>query len=325
MAAAAGVSVTTVSHALNDKGRLPESTRDRVKSVAAELGYSPNRTARRLAGGRTGLLGLAVSRFGAPSGITDFAYFTELMLAASTAAIDHGLALALAPSGEALDPQGGLAVDGAVIVDPLLGDDTVEHLRRAGVPVVTTGRTEPSRERGSWIDNDHRAGTTTVLDHLRERGARRIALLASSADISYSLDVETSYREWCRRHSVAPLVRSTGREVGLAAGQAAAVDLLRLAEPPDAIFATYDRLVLGVLMAAEANGLDVPEELLLATVATESQAPERANPPLTTLDLNPRRIGQEAIAVLVDLLDDRSDDQRVIVPYRLMVRRSTSP
>jgi DNA-binding LacI/PurR family transcriptional regulator len=62
VASAAGVSATTVSHALNGKGRLPPGTRERVHRIAEELGYRPNATARHLAGGKTGVLGLAAPR-----------------------------------------------------------------------------------------------------------------------------------------------------------------------------------------------------------------------------------------------------------------------
>ncbi len=62
VAAAAGVSITTVSHALSGKGRLPEKTRERVREVAEQLEYRPNVNARKLGGGGSGLLALAVSQ-----------------------------------------------------------------------------------------------------------------------------------------------------------------------------------------------------------------------------------------------------------------------
>ena len=57
----AGVSITTVSHALNGKGRIPENTRRRVRGIAERLGYEPNAIARSLAGGRTGVIAIAFS------------------------------------------------------------------------------------------------------------------------------------------------------------------------------------------------------------------------------------------------------------------------
>lgn len=323
VAAAAGVSVTTVSHALNDKGRLPEATRQRVRAIADQLGYRPNATARNLVVGRTGLIGLVVSQHGGPPfAVTDFAYFGQLMLAASTAAIGEGYALVLAPADGALAPQGGIAVDGAIIVDPVRDDPLVSALGRAGITVVTTGRMLGD-DRSCWVDNDHIAGTRSMLDHLQRCGAERIALMTSPLEISYTFDVERAYRDWCASERVEPLVKAP--ELGLSerAGYAAAGELLSLPEPPDAIFATYDRLAYGTLMAAEARGVRVPDDLLLATTATESQAPEQARPALTTLNLNPEEIGRAAASLLIALLDDEEPARHVVVPHRVVVRAST--
>ncbi|HSJ51183.1 MAG TPA: LacI family DNA-binding transcriptional regulator, partial [Actinomycetota bacterium] len=84
----AGVSITTVSHALSGKGRLPEETRARVQRVAAELGYTPNAAARSLAGGRTGLLATYVSLPGnAPLAFTEIEYYVDVINAATAAVI----------------------------------------------------------------------------------------------------------------------------------------------------------------------------------------------------------------------------------------------
>ncbi|HEY4278716.1 MAG TPA: LacI family DNA-binding transcriptional regulator [Conexibacter sp.] len=325
VAAEAGVSVTTVSHALNGKGRLPDETRQRVRRVADRLGYKPNATARNLVVGKTGLLGIAVSQQGGPpSAVTDFAYFAQLMMAASTEAIANGYALVLAPAESALDPHAGIAVDGAIVVDPVSDDPLVHELRDAGIAVVSTGRVPGSDEPACWVDNDHVAATRSMLDHLSRRGGRRIALLTSPAEISYTFDVELAYRSWCEQHGIAPCVKQSAPDLTERAGYAAASELLALPEPPDAIFATYDRLAFGTLLAAETRGVRVPDDLLLATTATESQAPEQASPSLTTLDLHPQEIGRGAASLLVDLLDGREPDQpHLLVPHRVVARSST--
>jgi DNA-binding LacI/PurR family transcriptional regulator len=325
VAAAAGVSVTTVSHALNGKGRLPEETRERVRRIADQLGYRPNATARNLVVGRTGLLGLAVSQqSGAPLAVTDFAYFAQLMMAASTEAIANGYALVLAPGDAALNPQAGIAVDGAIIVDPVRGDPVVAQLQRAGIAVVTAGRLPGGDDRACWVDNDHIAGTTSMLDHLERRGARRIALVTSALDISYTFDVEHAYRAWCAQRGAEPIVKHAAQDLTERAGYAAASELLALPEPPDAIFATYDRLAFGSLLAADARGVRVPDDLLLATTATESEAPDHARPSLTTLDLHPEEIGRSAAGLLVELLEEHEPARRhVNVPHRVIARAST--
>ena len=164
VAAAAGVSITTVSHALNGKGRLPDETRVRVREVAEALGYRPSATARSLAGGRTGILALTVARVEAmPFSLTDFDYFAQLMNGAGTAALEQGYALVLAPSAGEPDLLDRVPLDGAIVVDPVRGDPTLAHLRERGVPVVTTGR-EPGGPAT-------RHGSTTTTSPARARSS----------------------------------------------------------------------------------------------------------------------------------------------------------
>jgi DNA-binding LacI/PurR family transcriptional regulator len=325
VAAAAGVSVTTVSHALNGKGRLPEETREHVRQVAERLAYRPSVAARNLGGGKTGLLGLMISQ---PSGSTirfsDFAYFTQLMMAASTAAIKAGYALVLTPGNHALGASAGLAVDGAIVVDPVAGEPLVDELLESGVPIVTTGRIPGGREDNPWVDNDHVAGARTVLNHLARRGARRIALMTSPTIMSYTTDVESAYRTWCMEHGMKPLLTHVRADLTENAGFTAARKLLRLAQPPDAIYATYDRLGVGALFAARAAGIAVPDDLRLAVTATESRGAEPTRPSLTALSLHPDQIGERAAELLIALVEGRTPDPgHVIVPTRLITRTST--
>lgn len=324
IADAAGVSITTVSHALNGKGRLLPETRERVRRLAEELNYRPNATARNLVEGRTGLLGLALSQAGGPTlQVSDFAYFTQLMGAATRAAIERGYALVLTPPSWGLGERAGIAIDGAIIVDPIEGDALATELHRSGLPVVTTGRALGEDVLDCWVDNDHRAGARALLEHLRTRGAKRIALITSDVVMSYTMDVERTFREWCEAKDVDSMVVQV-RDLTERAGFAATEDLLGLRHPPDAIYATYDRLAYGTLLAARARGVRVPEDLLLVSTATESRAPARLRPSLTVLNLHPELIGEHAADLLVDLIEKKEPAERqVVVPTRVVARAST--
>jgi DNA-binding LacI/PurR family transcriptional regulator len=324
VAQAAGVSVTTVSHSLNGKGRLPEETREHVRQVAARLGYRPNSTARNLAGGRTGLLGLAVSQAeGLPFALSDFEYFVQLMTATTTAATDRGYALVLGPANRGADTWASIDVDGAIIVDPVVDDPMVAELTANGVPVVTSGRQPGATTDGHWVDNDHGAGTRTVLDHLERAGARRIALVTSPPVTSYGRDVEEAYGAWCAARGTEPLVAYGRDDLTEGAGFEAASELLALPEPPDAIYATLDRLAIGTLLAAAERGVPVPGELLVAG-STDSEASRWARPSLTALNLHPQRIGELAVDLLVRLVEGRPPSQpHLFVPTRLIPRGST--
>ncbi|MGA9859279.1 MAG: LacI family DNA-binding transcriptional regulator [Solirubrobacteraceae bacterium] len=324
VAAAAGVSVTTVSHALNGKGRLPEETRQHVRRVAEQLAYRPSPAARNLGGRKTGLLGLLISQPpGSSVRFSDFAYFTELMMAASTTAMKAGYALVLTTAEHALGASLPIPLDGALIIDPVGDDALVAELIRSETPIVTTGRILGDHADRPWVDNDHAAGVRSVLTHLSRRGARRIALLSNPAVMSYTADVEAAYRAWCLEQSMTPLVRPVGADLTESAGYAAARKLLSLKQPPDAIYATYDRVGVGALLAARAAGIAVPNELLLAVTATGSGG-EPTRPSLTGLSLHPDQIGARAAELLIDLVEERTPPSlHVIVPTRLVPRTST--
>lgn len=324
VAAAAGVSVTTVSHALNGKGRLPEETREHVRRVAQRLDYRPSLVARNLSGGKTGLLGLLISQ---PSGsrvrFSDFAYFTQLMMAASTAAMKAGYALVLTVADHGLPSSTGIPLDGALVIDPVEGDPVVNELLASHVPVVTTGRILNGPDTQPWVDNDHAAGARSVLNHLARRGARRIALMTNPAVMSYTVDVETAYLQWCAEHSVKPLVSKVSADLTESAGYTAARKLLDHRQRPDAIYATYDRVGVGALLAARSAHIAVPDDLLLAVTATGSGG-EPTRPSLTGLSLHPDQIGTRAAELLIDLVEDRTPPSlHVTVPTRLIARTST--
>ncbi|MHB1469830.1 MAG: LacI family DNA-binding transcriptional regulator [Solirubrobacteraceae bacterium] len=317
----AGVSITTVSHALNGKGRINPDTRRRVQEVAERLGYRPNLVARNLAGGRTGLIGMAIAqtrqkRFA----VSDFAYYAQLMSAATVAAFDRGYGLVLASGIETAWSK--LLLDGAIVVDPLLDDPLCAELRRRHVSLVSTGRVPGGRE-GFWVDNDHVGGTRAMLDHLAARGAERIALLASPPITSYAIDARDSYEGWCVERGLRPRVAIARADLTEGSGFEATIRLLRDPAPPDAVYATLDRLALGALLAAQAEGMAVPSQLLIAG-CTDSDAGRSARPSLTALALNPEQIGREAVAMVASLIEgEHPPEAHVFVPSKILARGST--
>jgi DNA-binding LacI/PurR family transcriptional regulator len=325
VADAAGVSITTVSHALNGKGRLSDATRDRVRAIAEDLQYHPQPSARSLAERRSGLIGLAVSHYspGAAFALTDFAYFMQLMSAATEAALQRGYALVLVSGTGPTDAMLNLNLDGAIIVDPLEDDRLLRALDTAAVPVVTTGRAPGDPDRDWWIDNDHFEGTLSILRHLERAGARRLALINSPPVNSYALESLAAYERWCKEHGAEHMAVTAGGDLAEGAGFQAALELLDRPDPPDAIYATLDRLAVGVLLAASARGVVVPDELLVAG-CTDSDAAKFATPALTALTLHPEEIGRRAVEMLAARIEGAPEPPRhVIVGTRVVARTST--
>ena len=321
----AGVSITTVSHALSGKGRIAPATRERIHQIAAELGYRPHASARNLAARKSGLLGIAVSQAAEQSfAFTGFAYFMHLVGAATKAALERGYALVLVPSPDKdEDPFDAFDLDGAVIVDPIRRDPLVAGLRARSIPFVTTGRVPEDPESEYWVDNDHLAGTHAMLAHLERAGAERVALLTARPFPSYALDAVTAYKQWSAARDTEPQLVVTHGDLTESQGVTAARDLFALPSPPDAIYATIDTLALGALRAAQAAGLSVPRDVLIAS-CTDNDALRAVEPALTALNLHPHEIGRAAVVMLAQIIDGPPPTQtRAIVPSRIAARAST--
>jgi DNA-binding LacI/PurR family transcriptional regulator len=187
---------------------------------------------------------------------------------------------------------------------------------------VTTGRIPEDDETGWWVDNDHPAGTKAVLDHLERAGARRVALITGPPFTSYLGDSITGYESWCESRGVRPVIVAPRGDLAEEAGFQAAGALLDADDAPDAIYATVDRMALGVLRAAETRGIAVPDDLLVAG-STNSDAARWSRPSLTALHFHPDEIGRHAMEMLIGLIEGPPPSPHVLVPTRVIPRAST--
>ena len=316
VARAAGVSTTTVSDALSGRGRLPQSTRDRVAKVAAELGYTANPNARWLRSGRSGAVGLYV-----PARTVGLEYYMRLALGAADEAFTHGLALTLVPAWRGAPPP-ALHLDGVVVSDPMRDDPMLTRLRALGIPVVTCERdVTPGASHAARAESDHRHGIRLLLDHLAEQGATRVAVLCPGDETSFGADIRAGHAAWCEEHDREHLLQ----DVSFAATPddvTAAVERA-LSSHPDALVAVPDGSIAPALQSLHDAGLSVPDDLLLASYV-DSMALASMPVPITAVDLSPREMGHEATRLLADIVEGRSEPGQVVdVPVRLVVRGST--
>ncbi len=322
----AGVSVTTVSHALNGKGTASEATRQRVLAVADRLAYRAHPMARGLRQGRTGVLGLDMRPLDAigsylPEGVD---YFMRFAGAAAVTALDHGLGLMLVPDLTRSDiPQYAHGVDGYVVGDPVRNDPVLTRLLDAAIPVVTVGR-DPGRPKFTdWVGPDDAYETERVLELLRSRGAENIALLAGTDDNAWNVDSEKAYRSWARRGGMPTRVLHIPEAAGEDGGRDAARRLLRGKQPrPDAIYCQTGRHAAGVLAEARRLGVSVPRDLLIAA-GSDAQQTRLAVPGITALDLGPEDSGRAAVELLIARLAGDTTPGPIILPTELRIRAST--
>jgi DNA-binding LacI/PurR family transcriptional regulator len=326
----AGVSVTTVSHALNGKGRLNPGTRRHVQEVAERLGYRPNPAARSLVSGRTGLIAAMASLpSDTPIGFSDVAYFTELIGAATGAAVERDVALVIAPPGG----RGGFVwdrvpLDGVIVIEPIVGERALPVLRERGIPFVTVGRdpTGAGREDAVVVADEQR-GTEEVLDHLAGMGGERVGLFSVPPLNGFLADTWSAYHRWCLRRDRAPTIwevrlDSLGGDPQVAVADAVEAFLER--DRPDAIYAPLEIVGVAVQQALRSLGIDVPVQVMTATTFDAGRVLD-ADPPITTLTFGSHEMGRRAAELLLDLIDGtRRAPVTEEVPTRIEARGSTA-
>jgi DNA-binding LacI/PurR family transcriptional regulator len=318
----AGVSATTVSLILNEKGSFPENTRTRVLEAVEQLGYRPHPAARSLAGVRTRVIALAFShRRGMPFPLTEIDYFARAIHAATEAALVRDYSLVLAPPTPQTDVWFRLPLDGVVVFDPVLGDPVPAALRQRSTPMVVVGRDPNGDFDDPCVDNDAAAATHIAFDHLWDVGARRPALLMAPLMDAFVEDCERSYRAWCAERSIEPL---EWVEAAPPWERAPGDDLSRFLRGrvrPDGIVALEDDLGIETAAAASTLGIRIPGDLKIVAFSDREIFPGVA---LTSVQLDPATTAQAAVGMLIDLIENGGLDERVLdIPVRLVRRAST--
>jgi LacI family transcriptional regulator len=328
VAAAAGVSVTTVSLVLSGKAgsQIPAATQDRVQASAVSLGYRANVVARNLRMQSTDTIGL----------ISDVIASTPF-----AGAMIHGAYQAAAAAGKLLliiDTEGDPKVEAAAI-------DTM-HARQVDALIYATMFhcvIEPPKGLGecpwvmldsrtmdpqaSWVVPDEEGGAYAATRCLIEAGHRRIGYLS---DINhYPADVERlgAYRRALAEAGIAfdPELVADDHDNPFG-GHAAAARLLDLADPPTALQCYNDRMAMGAYRAARHAGLSIPGDLSVVGFDNQSQIAPYLDPPLTTVQLPHEEMGRWAVEHLTRVLSGDIEgprQQRMACP--LVVRDSVAP
>ncbi|WP_028936397.1 LacI family DNA-binding transcriptional regulator [Pseudonocardia spinosispora] len=327
VAAAAGVSITTVSHVLSGQGRITEKTREHVLRTADRLGYRANVHAQQLVTRRSRTLAIQIANSVDSSAncalVPNSDYFLEVLNGASEAAADRSYALILIPPDADLDGMRAFAVDGAILVDPR-GDEPFFSDGWDSRPLVTTGRPiNPRRAVPVVVDNDLVRAGELMVSHLLEQGYRQPALITTDTSRSYTSDIMAGYRKAAAAHGVDAIVVEvdeppTREGTGEALGR-----LLDRHPAPDAIFTSAENLALSVLHEAQRRGVNVPGELGICS-AVDSGSLQLTSPRITGMFVYPRDVGRAAATALVNLVEGAgSAESRIEIPIRLNVRDST--
>ncbi|MFN3414050.1 MAG: LacI family DNA-binding transcriptional regulator [Thermoanaerobaculum sp.] len=319
VAAHAGVSLATVSRVLNSSALVSEEKKKRVLAAVAALGYTPHEAARSLVRRRTNTVAFIL-----PEVSGDF--YSQLLRGAELAAREFGFHLLVSGfHGKALEVKKALRatrgrVDGIVLMWPEVHRDSLLSAIPEGTKVVLLEGPEDPHHPSLALDN--KAGTEAAVRHLVSLGHRVIGHLQGPVT---NLDAEA------RRHAFLSVIRQTPGAVAVeipgdfteGRGYEAAPLFLAQKPRPTAVFAANDASAVGLLLRLAELGVAVPEEISLVGFDDIPLA-RLVNPPLTTVAAGTEELGRKAVE-LVAANPPKRLPQRVLLPTRLVVRRSTAP
>ncbi|MFF7177221.1 substrate-binding domain-containing protein [Streptomyces sp. NPDC008121] len=302
VASAAGVSRTTVSHALNGLGKVDPRTRERIKRVAGELGYRPNLRAQRLRRGQAKAIALASSMpFAVAAGPSRLGFYMEIAAAAAESALLHEYALVLVPPVRSGSGLNSVDIDGAIVVEPDVNDAAAAHLTERGLPYVALGRPVSPDEQAPYIDLHGRLVAELLLTHLRDQGATRPALIIGAGERHSSVDARAAYERLAEEHGWEPIVATAPEAGGEQAGYDRCAELLARHPGIDAVCALVDAFAVGAVRAIRDSGRAVPDDVMVATRYDGLRA-RTCEPPLTAVDLHLDRAASDAVELLLGRL-----------------------
>ena len=322
VARAAGVSKQTVSRVLNGTGHTSVATTARIERLIRDLGYRRSGVARSLATNSSLTLGLVVPALDNP-------YYAEIAQGAEWAAWSGGYNLFLsnvfydaARERASLESLGDRGADGVIVDTPSLPDDELARLLSGFKAAVVIGRAVPLEVAGS-LTVDDAAGVQLALRRLTAAGRTRVAFLAGPERFSSS----RVRREAFVRAETARGTFSETRLFETDSSAEASYDLItRLARrglPFDALICFNDVMAAGVLRALAEAGVRVPGAV---AVIGHDDIPMSSwvHPPLSTLHVDKRALGVNAVKTLLERLNAQYRKPVVLRPD-LIVRGSTGP
>lgn len=321
VAKAAGVSVASVSRALNGRENVTDATRLRVIEIAERMRYRPNDAARSLITKRTQTIGAVLPDLHGE-------FFSELIRGIDVAARVNGLHLLVSSShGDADEATAALQamqgrVDGLLVMSPHVDAEFLDHCLPSGLPAVMLNA-PPSASRFPTFNVDDHGGAFAMTRHLLARGYRRIAMIGGPHG-----NVDADER---RRGYVDALIEaSLGREAMLLdgdfseeSGYSAGKHLAKLRDRPDAVFAANDMMAIGCLFALADAGISVPSAMAVAGFDDVPIA-RYVTPQLTTVRVRIADLGRAALTRLVTEIENPGmvAAKPEILPCEIVVRTS---
>ncbi|KAA9153611.1 LacI family transcriptional regulator [Amycolatopsis acidicola] len=327
VAAFAGVSRSTASRALNGDANVSSRAKDAVLAAARDLGYSPNQAARSLVTRRTGAVAVVLSEpedllLGDP-------YRNAVMRAAYRALADSGSQMVLlfndGPDDHArtLRFLEGGHVDGALVFAPHRADPLPRALRLLRLPIVFGGQAGNLTRGVHVVDFDNQDGARLAVQHLLDRGRRRVATVAGPQDQTAAVHRLWGWEKTLTDAGLDPDGLAEEGDFTLDGGRAAMERLLARHPDVDGVFVASDLMAAGALRALAAAGKRVPSDVSLVGFDDHPMLAPTLEPPLTTVHQAPAdQVGEMVRTLNALLAGEPVTPRRTVLPVSVKIRES---
>lgn len=324
-----GISVATVSRALNDSPRISPERRQQIQQYAREHNFTPNVLAESLRHSRVQpqkVIGVIVPEF------THY-YFSSILTGIEEAASARGYYLMVALSDERYEREAHICEQFhrqkvcGVIVSQAKDTKDYSHFQKlidSGIPLVFYDRI-CTGVNASRVTVDDYMGAFNAVTHLIETGCRRIAFYGSPMQLEISKNRYNGYKDALLRHGMQIDEAIISVCDNRADAELITPRLLALDTPPDGFFAVNDDTAIGILYTVKHAGLRVPDDVSICGF-TNGQRAVACDPMLTTVEQRGHRVGEEAADILIDKVEGLSPLDKVekrVVRTRLVIRGTT--
>ena len=320
----AGVSKGAVSYALNGRPGVSDSTRERIVSIANELGWYPNRAARALSAARADACGLVLARPARSLALEPF--FMEFIAGVEVELASRSVALTLQLVEDIRQEiavyrrwWGEHRVDGVLMVDLRVLDPRVDELVRLGLPAVVVGG--PLRNRTlPAVFHDEASIVVEAVQYLAALGHTRVAHVTGVSDFVHTGQRSAAFQQATGELGLHGAVVET--DYSAESGARATRRLLSLPDPPTAIVFDSDLLAVTGLGVAQRMGFAVPDDVSIVGW-DDSLISQVVHPPLTAITRDITAFGAAAARHLLAAIDGEATEDVQIVRSELTIRGST--
>ena len=322
----ANVSKSTVSRVINNAPSVDEELRERVLAAIEKLDYQPSRAARQLKKNLKDAVGFMVPSisdtiFGAViQSAQDYAYKKKMGILLYSTADD------LERQKRYLDDLLTEEIAGLVVVPaPNTNPQVLRNMQDQGIPIVLLDRKLVGID-ADYIGSDNTQGAYDAIAHLIDCGYTKIATIAGSQLVSTGIERLIGYRMAMTEANlpIAPDYIQYGNFDDHESYQALKT-LIKLDNPPEAVFVSNDAMTIAVLRAVRDLGIRVPHDIAIVAF-DELQLSELLTPSLTTIEQATEALGQEALRLLFDRIkrQDRRATRIVRIPTKMNIRNSSA-